>query len=173
MWEFLTRQRPFSEFKDWKQFKHAVCVLVGSTFQYFHSLQKHQQQNVLIQQFSTKFSVTEHTTKNSWWLFAKSSLSHRKMLGCWLQVPTCILINFVIVFSWLLMNDIRQKFVLCLLLVSFVDVCRKRPTFSEIVFRLNEVLVDSVIEDELGRKFWKEHFLQDKPVRWSEQIFSF
>jgi hypothetical protein len=63
------------------------------------------------------------------------------------------------------MNDIRQKFVLCLLLVSFVDVCRKRPTFSEIVFRLNEVLVDSVIEDELGRKFWKEHFLQDKPVR--------
>lgn len=29
LWEFLTRKEPFSEFKDWKAFKHAVCILVS------------------------------------------------------------------------------------------------------------------------------------------------
>lgn len=30
LWEFLTRKEPFSEFKDWKAFKHAVCIQVSN-----------------------------------------------------------------------------------------------------------------------------------------------
>jgi len=36
--------------------------------------------------------------------------------------------------------------------------------FAEIIFRLNEVIVDYMIEDKYGRAFWKAHFLQDQPV---------
>ncbi len=34
LWEFLTRKEPFSEFKDWKAFKHAVCIQVGVKIYY-------------------------------------------------------------------------------------------------------------------------------------------
>eukprot|EP01133_Synstelium_polycarpum_P012186 gene12186-14260_t len=37
-----------------------------------------------------------------------------------------------------------------------------RPGFSEILFRLNEILVDCTIEFEEGRKFWKDHYLLPK-----------
>jgi serine/threonine protein kinase len=93
LWEFLTRRQPFSEFKDWKQFKHAVCVL------------------------NARPKIPDDCLPSLRYLMER----------CW---------------------DADYK---------------KRPGFSEIIFRLNEVLVDAVIEDELGRRFWKEHFLLDKP----------
>jgi serine/threonine protein kinase len=34
-----------------------------------------------------------------------------------------------------------------------------RPSFSEIVFQLDHVIVDLAIDDPLGRQFWKNHFL--------------
>jgi len=37
-----------------------------------------------------------------------------------------------------------------------------RPSFGEIVFRVDEVIVDSVVEEESGRAFWKTHFLLPK-----------
>jgi hypothetical protein len=52
---------------------------------------------------------------------------------------------------------------------------KKRPTFSEILFRLDEALVDASIDDEQGRAFWKQYFLipkgelQDK-VTWAEFV---
>ncbi|EFA74566.1 SH2 domain-containing protein [Heterostelium album PN500] len=37
-----------------------------------------------------------------------------------------------------------------------------RPFFPEILFRLNEILVDCAIEFDEGRRYWKEHFLVPK-----------
>eukprot|EP01128_Nolandella_sp_AFSM9_P000197 TRINITY_DN10376_c0_g1_i1.p1 TRINITY_DN10376_c0_g1~~TRINITY_DN10376_c0_g1_i1.p1 ORF type:complete len:622 (-),score=104.24 TRINITY_DN10376_c0_g1_i1:565-2430(-) len=37
---------------------------------------------------------------------------------------------------------------------------RNRPSFSEIVFRLKEVIVDTVIRDADAARFWKVHFLR-------------
>jgi len=50
---------------------------------------------------------------------------------------------------------------------------KNRPNFSEIVFRLDECLVDMTIKDPEGRKFWKDHFLlprQDllETIEWKE-----
>mmetsp|Transcript_26030 Transcript_26030/g.28955 ORF Transcript_26030/g.28955 Transcript_26030/m.28955 type:complete len:507 (-) Transcript_26030:154-1674(-) len=39
---------------------------------------------------------------------------------------------------------------------------KKRPTFQEVVFRLDEVMVDLAINDRPSRKFWKKHFLLPK-----------
>jgi len=36
---------------------------------------------------------------------------------------------------------------------------KKRPTFSEVVFRLAEVIVDIEVKDVAGNQFWKKHFL--------------
>jgi len=105
LWEFLTRKEPFSEFKDWKAFKHAVCI-----------------QN-------KRPTIPD---------------------GC---LPA---LRYLIERCW------------------HADY-RKRPSFSEIAFRINEVLVDCVIEDEAGREFWKKQFLADKPdmeesVKWPEFV---
>ncbi|KAF2077940.1 hypothetical protein CYY_000741 [Polysphondylium violaceum] len=50
---------------------------------------------------------------------------------------------------------------------------QNRPSFSEILFRLNEILIDCAIEFDDGRKYWKEHFLLPKQelleeVEWSD-----
>jgi len=50
---------------------------------------------------------------------------------------------------------------------------KNRPSFPEIVFRLDEALVDVVIKDAEGRKFWKDYFLMPKQdlqeiVSWAE-----
>jgi len=48
-----------------------------------------------------------------------------------------------------------------------------RPSFAEILFRLDEILVVACIQDEAGRDFWKKHFLVPKQsleetVVWGE-----
>ncbi|EGG23899.1 SH2 domain-containing protein [Cavenderia fasciculata] len=48
-----------------------------------------------------------------------------------------------------------------------------RPGFSEILFRLNEILIDCAVEFDEGRRYWKEHFLVPKQelqeeVEWSD-----
>jgi len=50
---------------------------------------------------------------------------------------------------------------------------KKRPSFQEIIFRLDEVYVDVVTSDGEGRKFWKDHFLLPKQdlqeeIPWSQ-----
>eukprot|EP01120_Amphizonella_sp_Union-15-10_P008947 TRINITY_DN3303_c0_g1_i1.p1 TRINITY_DN3303_c0_g1~~TRINITY_DN3303_c0_g1_i1.p1 ORF type:complete len:610 (-),score=109.22 TRINITY_DN3303_c0_g1_i1:80-1909(-) len=50
---------------------------------------------------------------------------------------------------------------------------KKRPSFEEIIFRLNEVLVDCAISDPPANMFWKQNFLLYKQdledlVPWSE-----
>lgn len=47
-----------------------------------------------------------------------------------------------------------------------------RPSFSEIVFRLDECLVDACIQDEKGRIFWKEHFLLNKQILEEQLLWS-
>jgi hypothetical protein len=42
----------------------------------------------------------------------------------------------------------------------------ERPSFAEILFRLDEVLVDACITDDLGREFWKRNFLLPKQVSY-------
>eukprot|EP01111_Echinosteliopsis_oligospora_P008352 TRINITY_DN2393_c0_g1_i1.p1 TRINITY_DN2393_c0_g1~~TRINITY_DN2393_c0_g1_i1.p1 ORF type:complete len:789 (-),score=300.64 TRINITY_DN2393_c0_g1_i1:65-2431(-) len=48
-----------------------------------------------------------------------------------------------------------------------------RPSFNQIVFRLNEILIHCVIEDEAARDIWKNYFLAPKQdlidqVPWNE-----
>jgi len=43
-----------------------------------------------------------------------------------------------------------------------------RPSFSEIVLRLDHIIVDLAIEDPFGRQFWKDHFLAKFSVPWTE-----
>eukprot|EP01119_Soliformovum_irregulare_P021030 TRINITY_DN6908_c0_g1_i2.p1 TRINITY_DN6908_c0_g1~~TRINITY_DN6908_c0_g1_i2.p1 ORF type:complete len:539 (-),score=145.76 TRINITY_DN6908_c0_g1_i2:632-2248(-) len=38
-------------------------------------------------------------------------------------------------------------------------VPEKRPSFAEVIFRLDECIIDAAIVDEQARKFWKTHFL--------------
>lgn len=50
---------------------------------------------------------------------------------------------------------------------------KKRPPFNEIVFRLDEVLIDAALDDEKARSFWKKYFLVPKgelqeKVSWSD-----
>mmetsp|Transcript_4610 Transcript_4610/g.5004 ORF Transcript_4610/g.5004 Transcript_4610/m.5004 type:complete len:542 (+) Transcript_4610:95-1720(+) len=52
---------------------------------------------------------------------------------------------------------------------SFTD----RPSFAEVIFRLNEAIVDCAIEDKRGKEFWKKYFLINKQdlqleVPWDE-----
>jgi len=43
-----------------------------------------------------------------------------------------------------------------------------RPSFSEIVSRIDTIIVDLAIEDPMGRKFWKEFFLAKDTVPWND-----
>ncbi|EGC28777.1 hypothetical protein DICPUDRAFT_159737 [Dictyostelium purpureum] len=50
---------------------------------------------------------------------------------------------------------------------------QNRPSFSEILFRLNEILIDCAIDLDDGRKFWKDYFLVPKQelqeeVEWAD-----
>jgi len=48
-----------------------------------------------------------------------------------------------------------------------------RPAFSEIVHKLDHIIVDSAIDDPVGRQFWKENFLAKDPVPWSDFLNAF
>lgn len=43
-----------------------------------------------------------------------------------------------------------------------------RPSFSEIVQRIDIIIVDLAIEDSMGRRFWKEFFLTKDIVPWND-----
>lgn len=52
---------------------------------------------------------------------------------------------------------------------------KMRPSFPEIIFRLDEVLVDIEVKEPKARDFWKKYFLQPKnelqdKVSWSEFV---
>lgn len=52
-------------------------------------------------------------------------------------------------------------------LKGLIEVCwspdaSARPTFAEIIPQFNEIIVDGIITDEMGRKMWKKYFLKDK-----------
>jgi len=49
----------------------------------------------------------------------------------------------------------------------------KRPSFKEIINSLDTVIIDCAIQDEIGRKFWKDNFLKKEEVPWTEFIDSF
>lgn len=41
-----------------------------------------------------------------------------------------------------------------------------RPSFAQIIPILDETLVDCAVSDEVGREFWKKHFLGKESVHW-------
>jgi hypothetical protein len=43
-----------------------------------------------------------------------------------------------------------------------------RPSFRDVVHRLEEIIVDVAINDEVGRKIWRDGNLDLKQVRWEE-----
>lgn len=90
LWELLTGKVPYSEYKNWKDFKHAVCIE------------------------GARPTIPE-TIPSLEYLIRR----------CWDH-------NY-----------------------------RNRPSFSEIIFRINEVLVECVIREEAARRFWKTNFLAD------------
>lgn len=48
-----------------------------------------------------------------------------------------------------------------------------RPSFTEILPILDSILVDCLIDDPIGNKFWKDNFLGRDHVLWSEFINKF
>jgi hypothetical protein len=48
-----------------------------------------------------------------------------------------------------------------------------RPSFSGIVRRLDNIIVDIAILDPLGNQFWKKNFLTHDQVRWTEFVDEF
>ena len=48
-----------------------------------------------------------------------------------------------------------------------------RPTFSEIVSRLQMIIIDCAIEDPIGRQFWKETWPDKDSVPWTEFLNQF
>jgi len=48
-----------------------------------------------------------------------------------------------------------------------------RPTFSEIVQKLDHIMIDVAIEDPLGRQFWRENFFTKDPVPWNDFLNAF
>jgi serine/threonine protein kinase len=49
----------------------------------------------------------------------------------------------------------------------------QRPDFTYIVAALDDIIVESAITDNLGRAFWKAHFLKRDPIAWSELLPAF
>jgi hypothetical protein len=49
----------------------------------------------------------------------------------------------------------------------------KRPSFKEIITQLDYIIVDCVIRDQKGRKFWKDNFLKKEEVPWTEFLDKF
>jgi len=48
-----------------------------------------------------------------------------------------------------------------------------RPTFKEIIPRIEDIMVDLAVEDMLGRDFWKTYFIKKDVVPWSDFIDAF
>ena len=46
----------------------------------------------------------------------------------------------------------------------------QRPDFTHIVAALDIIIVESAIDDALGRQFWKQSFLKRDPVPWMELL---
>lgn len=40
----------------------------------------------------------------------------------------------------------------------------KRPSFKEIIYELDNIILECVIMDQEARNFWKEYFLEPKQV---------
>eukprot|EP01095_Lingulamoeba_sp_RSL-Kostka_P005619 TRINITY_DN1702_c0_g2_i1.p1 TRINITY_DN1702_c0_g2~~TRINITY_DN1702_c0_g2_i1.p1 ORF type:complete len:564 (+),score=180.30 TRINITY_DN1702_c0_g2_i1:100-1791(+) len=49
----------------------------------------------------------------------------------------------------------------------------RRPSFPEIVAALEHIIVDYAIQDSVGRRMWKERFLKNEYVTWSDFVESF
>jgi len=60
-----------------------------------------------------------------------------------------------------------------LMVACWDPVPSKRPAFSEIISKLDLVMVDCAIGDELGRRFWKDNFLKKEEVSWVELLDKF
>jgi len=48
-----------------------------------------------------------------------------------------------------------------------------RPSMGDIVSRLDHIIVDYAIEDQLGRAFWKHNFLRKETVAWTDFLNAF
>lgn len=48
-----------------------------------------------------------------------------------------------------------------------------RPNFTEIVQKLDTIIVDLAIDDNIGRRFWKEFFLTKDHVPWNDFLNAF
>lgn len=48
-----------------------------------------------------------------------------------------------------------------------------RPNFSQIVAKLNEIILEESINDQSGRDFWKFHFQYRESVTWQEFVNAF
>eukprot|EP01121_Diplochlamys_sp_Union-15-3_P008415 TRINITY_DN2232_c0_g1_i1.p1 TRINITY_DN2232_c0_g1~~TRINITY_DN2232_c0_g1_i1.p1 ORF type:complete len:497 (+),score=84.04 TRINITY_DN2232_c0_g1_i1:47-1537(+) len=93
LWEFVSREEPFKEFKEWQSFREAVAIK------------------------GVRPIIPDGTPTSLRYLIVK----------CWNG-------NY-----------------------------KQRPGFEEIVFRLNEILVDCIITDFDGNTFWKLHMFYSKP----------
>ncbi|KAL6062991.1 Gustatory receptor [Balamuthia mandrillaris] len=49
----------------------------------------------------------------------------------------------------------------------------RRPTFEQIVEAFGEILLEFRVEDELGRKFWKRHFMDKDRTDWESFYTNF
>jgi len=48
-----------------------------------------------------------------------------------------------------------------------------RPAFPEIVTALDYLLIDCAISDDIGRQLWRERFLTEESVSWTQFLMSF
>jgi serine/threonine protein kinase len=44
----------------------------------------------------------------------------------------------------------------------------KRPSFPNIIIRLDTIIIDVAVRDKLGRKFWKDNFMGKEEVTWQK-----
>lgn len=49
----------------------------------------------------------------------------------------------------------------------------RRPSFTEILRILDSVLIDCLIDDPVANKFWKDHYLEQENVLWSDFVKNF
>lgn len=50
---------------------------------------------------------------------------------------------------------------------------KKRPSFDEIINRLDEIIIDATISDPTGRAFWKKHFFGKEVVLYKDFVKPF
>lgn len=49
----------------------------------------------------------------------------------------------------------------------------KRPSFEEIIPRFDDIIIDGIINDPLGRGFWRQYFLGKTTITWREFVEAF